>query len=215
MKRIALFIQLILLISCSHKTKEELFWDWFVINNENYYINLDSIEVRQEILKDLSFELKKYNDGLTYEFSPIKENQKREFTISADGNYDYFTEVIKLVNASPHFENWEIIAFRQRVIGDDLQVDFTDLSISYSDIYFNYELGEDKLKLNLYIKDFYDNKKIKSAVFILLDGLIGYDFTTFVSSIDFLDLNDANIKNMHPLIYLREVVDSIKIKSSR
>jgi hypothetical protein len=93
--------------------KEQQFWKWFG-NNSDRLFQLEE-EYRDTIFRELSKQLHKVNKGLAFAFSNIRENGKREFVVSADGNKKLFPKVLKLVESAPSFGTWEVVAFRQPV----------------------------------------------------------------------------------------------------
>jgi hypothetical protein len=189
------------------------FWSWFKKHEQQYY----NFENNQDALFDqLSAKLKSINEDLVFEFSPIRDNGVRELSISADGMKRSFSAVIDLIEKAPDFVNWQFYAFRQRVPGDGIKIKFGDgLEFSYDDIYFRYseDEAEQKIGIELNIRNYDDtNKNIKSAAFILLDGLIGeYDMETRISWIDFVKLDEQHIDNLYPLTHLRDLVDLSKV----
>lgn len=196
---------------CRNRTKEEKFWDWFSKNNLTYYNEVEGIDTTKPLFQKLNAELAKVNDELTWEFSPVKDNGIREFTISADGMKDFFPIVEKLVNAAPEIPNWKINAFRQRIPGDDLKIDYGDFSVSYSDIFFKYADEGEKIGIELYIRDFDGNGHKQNAIYILLDGLIGeYDTETVIDWIDWKKLNESETDKLFKFYELRELVDRKK-----
>ncbi len=196
---------------CSKRTKEEKFWDWFSKNNLTYYNEVEGINTSKPLFQKLNAELAKVNDELTWEFSPLKDNGIREFTISADGMKDLFPIVDKVVKAAPEIPNWKINAFRQRIPGDDLKIDYGDFSVSYSDIFFKYADEGEKIGIELYIRDFDGNGHKQNAIYILLDGLIGeYDTETVIDWIDWKKLNESETDRLFKFYELRELVDRKK-----
>ena len=188
--------------------KKKEFWKWFTNHQQELY----HFENNQDKLFDkLSARLKSVNEHLTFEFSPIRENGTREFSISADGIKEGFPAVIDLIEKAPDLINWEFYAFRQRIPGDEIIIKFgNDIKLGYSDIFFRYGEDEEKIGIELNIKNY--EPEVKGAVFILLDGLIGeYDMETRISWIDFVALDEENIDKLHPLIYLRDLVDLSKV----
>ena len=186
------------------------FWKWFTKNQETLY----HFESNQEELFDqLSHRLKDISKDLVFEFSPVRKNNTREFTISADGIKASFPDVIALIEKAPDLPNWEFYAFRQRIPGDAIEIKMGDLKLGYSDIFFRYGEDEDKIGLELNIRNYdADNKAIKTATFILLDGLVGeYDMETRISWIEFTTLDEENVDNLYPLTYLRDLVDLSKV----
>ena len=109
-----------------------------------------------------------HHKDLVFEFSPIHENGIREFTVSAEGIKELFPIVEKLIESAPKIEKWQFNAFRQRIPGDEFEIQYGDFRISYSDIYFRYvdgEYGEIGIELN--IRDFDDSGQSKNAIYIL------------------------------------------------
>lgn len=192
-----------------HTDKEAQFWIWFNANQNRYY---ELKENQNKLFNELSAQLERIDSGLVFEFSPIHSDGVRELTISADGIKKHFPAVQSLVSKAPLIAKWKINAFRQRVPGDSMQIEYDDsIKISYQDIFFRYAKDSGRIALELNIRKFDDSPEEKNAIFILLDGLIGeYDMETQISSIEFKILDDSNMDNYTPLIYLREVVDENK-----
>ncbi len=194
------------------QTKEDKFWSWFSKHQETYYNEIENLEIREKIFNDLSTELKKVHQDLVFEFSPIHDDGIREFTISAEGIKELFPIVENLVDKSPKIENWQFNAFRQRVPGDDFDIQYGDFKVGYSDIYFRYQDGEyGKIGIELNIRDFDDSGQSKNAIYILLDGLIGeYDITMGIDWIEWVKLDESNIDTLDPIISLRALMDEKK-----
>lgn len=190
------------------ESKEEKFWNWFEKNQETYYSEIENLEIREQIFDELTKNLKKVNKDLVFEFSPIHENNVREFTISAEGMKELFPIVEKLIEKAPKLKNWKFNAFRQRIPGDDFEIQYGDLKIGYSDIYYRSENDNGKLGIELNIKDYNGNGQTQNAIYILLDGLIGeYDVTTKIGWIEWVKLDKNEIKNLKPIIELRNEID--------
>ncbi|WP_067140251.1 hypothetical protein [Oceanivirga salmonicida] len=191
--------------------KIEIFWEWFIENEKKYYENIENNEIKQNLFKDLSKRLKKINEGLFFEFSRI-ENNKIEFSISADGMKENFPVVIELVENAPKLENFKISAFRQRRKTENIKISYAGIEMSYDDIYFRYAIDEDGLGLELNIRNFEkDNNAIYNAVYVLLDHLLGeYDVAVNISWINWVKLDEKNIDNLIPSLELVRVVDYYK-----
>ena len=192
--------------------KEDKFWNWFTKNQQTYYDEIENLEIRERIFSDLSTELKKVHQDLVFEFSPIHENGIREFTVSAEGMKELFPIVEKLIDKAPIIENWQFNAFRQRIPGDDFEIQYGDFKIGYSDIYFRYVDGQyGKLGIELNIRNYDGNGQTQNAIYILLDGLIGeYDITMGIDWIDWVKLDESNIENLNPISSLRTLIDQKK-----
>ncbi len=190
------------------ESKEEKFWNWFIKNQDVYYNEVENLEIREKIFDDLSNNLKKINSDLVFEFSPKHDNGIREFTISAEGIKEIFPIVEKLIQKAPKLENWKFNAFRQRIPGDEFEIQYGDLKIGYSDIFFKSENDDGKFGVELHIRDYNNKGQTQNAIYILLDGLIGeYDVTTKIGWIEWVKLDEKNIENLRPIIELRNVID--------
>ena len=185
------------------------FWDWFESKSDDYY-HLE--ENTEELFNDLSDQLFLYDPGLTFVFSTIKENGRREFVVSADGIKSSFPAVESLVDKAPELEQWEIIAFRPRV-GTEYAVQFNDLELKPEDVFFI--AGEDEehdaVGLDIYIRDYDENDdRFISAFFLLLDNAVGeYDSETKIGYLDFHPIpNDTNAILLQPWSEVTETVDN-------
>ena len=202
---------LMILSFFSSKTDEQKFWEWFQKNEKRYYENVDDIQKREILFDELLEELHKVHPELTFEISPKNEEGIRDLTISADGMKEYFPAVTKLVEFAPAISNWKVYAFRQRIPGEDLKIDYDDFSIAYSDIFFRYGNEGEKIGLELHIRNFDESARIKNAIYILLDSLIGeYDTETKIDWIDWKKLDESDTSILFEFYELRELVDSKK-----
>ncbi|HLW41146.1 MAG TPA: hypothetical protein VKY82_02110 [Flavobacterium sp.] len=194
------------------ESKEELFWKSFVKNEKLIYENVDDdTNVRKKIFDDISQYFKQIDENLAFEFSPIHENGIREFSISAEGIKESFPVVEKLISKSPKLKNWKFNAFRQRVPGDSIALNFGDYEIGYDDIYFRYSTADNQLGVELNVRNFDESGTMQNAIYVLLDGLLGeYDVTINIDWIEWVKLDENNIDNLLPLIELRDIVDNRK-----
>lgn len=193
------------------QSKEEKFWNWFTKNQETYYKEIENLEIREQIFGNLSTELQKVQSDLVFEFSPIHESGIREFTVSADGIKENFPSVIKLIDKAPKIENWQFNAFRQRIPGDEIGLNFGEFKISYDDLYFRYQEIDGELGVELNIRDYNGESVKQNAVYILLDNLLGeYDTTIVIGWIDWEKLDENKIDEVIPIIKLRDLIDKRK-----
>ncbi len=216
MKKKPLQILIVILITSSimgfaifkKENKEDKFWNWFVKNQETYYNQTENNEIREKIFDELSNKLKEVNPDLVFEFSPKRANGIRELTISADGIREAFPAVESLIKKSPELKNWKFNAFRQRTRGNDFEIQYGDLKIGYSDIYFKSKKDNGKLNIQLNIRDFNGKAQTQNAIYILLDNLLGeYDVETKIGGIDWVKLDENNKENLKPFIELRDAID--------
>jgi hypothetical protein len=206
---ILLTIVLIMALSIFNKeSKEEKFWNWFEKNQETYYTEIENLERREEIFDELSKNLSAVNEDLVFEFSPKRKNNIREFTISADGIEEIFPIVEKLIKKAPKLKKWKFNAFRQPISGDDFAINYGDLKIGYSDVFYRSKNDKGKLGIELNIRNYDGKGRTQNAIYILLDNLIGeYDVVTKIGWIDWVKLNENEIANLKPIIELRKEID--------
>ena len=211
--KILLLLALLGLASCNSKTKEEKFWDWFKANESSYYSESGN---RKELFSELRTQLQAIDENLTFEFTPIQKNHVKELTISADGIASSFPTVSALVTKAPRIRNWKFNAFRQRIPGDNIEINYEGpgIKIAYNDLYFRYAKDSAKLGLELNIRNYTDSEDFKNATYVLLDGLIGeYDMGTRISSIAFKKLQESKRDTLVRIVELRGIIDSLKHKA--
>ena len=190
---------------------EEDFWKWFAKNEKFIYENVENKDKQEKLFDDISSRLHKIDENLVFEFSPIHDNKIREFSISADGIKESFPAVENLISKSPKIINWQFNAFRQRVPGDDLTLDFGKFKIGYDDIYFRHSTSNNELGIELNIRNYDESAQMQNAIYVLLDGLLGeYDVTMNIDWIEWIKLDENNIDNLDKLTELRYLIDSRK-----
>ena len=162
------------------ENKYNVFWDWFQNKEEYIYNNIETTPNELAVL--IQSELSKVNNDLLFEIPFLVVNDKRDFIVSADGVESLFEEVIHLVNNAPTLQYFNVIPFRPRTYQKDQVIEMDGIYVSYEDVFFQYELTDLPININVYIKgyDGEDNRYIH-AYFILLDTLIGeYDAVTLI-----------------------------------
>jgi soluble cytochrome b562 len=91
----------------------EEFWTRFQEKSERL-MDLDSLneQEKEELLNSVDEDLKQYSEGLSLEIGKLGTNG-RKLTLTADGDVDYFEDLINLYEQSPILDFWDIVAFRQ------------------------------------------------------------------------------------------------------
>jgi hypothetical protein len=95
--------------------KINTFWNWFQDNNQTIK-NLfnETPNNQKQICYWLNKQLGYYCKELDFMIVlPKKENQKAELIITAKGNPEYFSQVIKLIDKAPVLRYWKFTAFIQ------------------------------------------------------------------------------------------------------
>jgi len=166
-------------------SKENLFWNWFE-QNQNKLFNFE--QNQDKIFNELTLQLHKIDPNLTFEFGPINNN-KRDFVISADGIRNTFPFVESLFKTKPVLSQWNIIKFRPR---RDVfnQIKYNNLTVKPEDVYYIIERDNDKIGLNIFIKNYNKNdERFLACIFLFLDNSLGeYDTETKVGFIKYYPL---------------------------
>ena len=91
-----------------NETQLDNFWSWFQDHSEELF----EFENNQDQLFDqLTSELNKIDENLTFVFGMVQDDDTREFIISADGLTSSCDAVEQLCDAAPEMEKWVVIAF--------------------------------------------------------------------------------------------------------
>ncbi|AIO18536.1 hypothetical protein KQ51_00656 [Candidatus Izimaplasma bacterium HR1] len=151
------------------------FWEWFLSRSEYIYAQLETNV--DDIALEITEHVKKVHEDIEFEipFELVKE--KRILILSADGDEVLFPIVEELVESAPVIPTWDIVAFRPRLHQKNQIIDLDGITMDYFDIYFKWEIDNNQLILDVYIKNFdgSDNRYVH-LYFLLLDSLIGeYD----------------------------------------
>ncbi|OOV20508.1 hypothetical protein [Flavobacterium sp. LM4] len=168
--------------------KINTFWNWFQDNNQTIK-NLSSENPKNQ--KHICFWLNRHLGFYCKELDfiivlPKEEKQKAELIITANGNPEYFEQVVQLVNNAPVLRNWKFTAFIQptenieKIIeGLDEPYVFPEITIKTSEIKFqplNYDEESKKLDIIIYLKNYNIHcctKTWQQAIYIILQDVLG------------------------------------------
>lgn len=198
--------------------KIDEFWSWFKNNHEEFY-NLDHLKMNEleKSFQKLDNHLKPLNESLTYEISPVLENGKREFVLSADGVRDAFSDLLYLFKRSPNLDNWEFIPFKQGFDGDP-QLEFNNgYKLSWDKVMFESRETNEGLSIDFYIEDYNEkDKNFGIGLVILLDSYLGeYDAVMQIRYVNVHKLNRREAKNFKEFKELKIVVEEYKKKKNK
>jgi len=166
------------------------FWNW-VSNNETILRNLQS--EKPQIQKLYFFWLEKhllyYSEGINcILIFPKNHRDHVELIISANGNREYFAQVLKLLEDVPSIPFWKFTAFIQPQESIDKMEThlekpyvFKDIHLKASEyIYMTFEYdGIKKINMIVYLKNFTvycNNKNLPQVIFITMNDIIGENF---------------------------------------
>jgi len=186
MKTVFLFILFSLSLSNANASiSEEEFWVWFVDNQSEIY---DFKKADEPIFNKFSKQLELVNSELGFEFSGVKENGKRELTISAGGITSNIQAVEKLYAAAPKLEQWEVLKFKQRKTElDGFKLGYEGQVVEYKNVRYKAFEDNGKLGVVLFFNDFSKDKYdfFVGIAFLFLDLSLGeYDVMTKVGFIE-------------------------------
>lgn len=195
--------------------KVEIFWKWFVENSERLTMLNDLDEGQQQMLLDaLQHQLTAYCEGLSYEIS--EQTQKgRTLTISAEGDMDYFEDVVNLVDNAPDIDWWEFVAFRQPQ-GKSVRLTFGKYHFNTKEMYFQQlenEAEPDIIGVRVAVpKVVKDDEDQHVGVYVTLEALIGeFDCATLIGYMEVVPMPKEPFKEgFKPLEDFPEFVEWFK-----
>jgi hypothetical protein len=204
--------------------KINIFWNWFQDNNQTIK-NLihETAQNQKQICYWLSKHLGYYSRDLDFMIVfPKKENQKTELIITANGNPEYFNQVIELINNAPVLRHWKFTAFIQStenidkiIEGLDEPYTFLEITLKASEIKFlplNYNDKIKKLDIIIYLKNYKihcNTKILQQAIYIILQDLLGEK--ALYQNINFVQLTQLpnNTVELIELYELQFYIDTI------
>jgi len=185
----------------------EIFWNWFEQRQLSYF-ELNENE-QEQLFDDLSDKLRSFDDNLTFEFSGVKENGKREFILSANGMRKSFPLVFQLHETAPNFPNWEIIALKPRFESPkDMRLGINGKDFGVEDIFLDWKKIGNALSVQVHLRADVPNDMLLQIGFIFLDLVLGeYDVATKLGNIDFKILEESELASLINILELPAIVD--------
>lgn len=169
-------------------TPEDIFWKWFSKNSKKL-LALDG----EEIIRQISTELRKYDDGLV-EMVSHSSTRPRELFISADGSISNIDAVERLCDAAPDIPDWKIMRFRPRFPDSGNGIRYEDIKIDTDGVQFVAYRDDPKIGLDIYAhwRKPEDGTDADGATFVMLDHTIGeYEVMCGISFIEVHPLENA------------------------
>jgi hypothetical protein len=168
--------------------KINTFWNWFQDNNKTiqngiYETPKNQIHIIYWLSKNLSY----YCEELDFIILFPKNNaDKTELIITANGNIEYFGQVINLVDNAPLLRKWKFTAFLQStekinkiINGLDQPYIIQELTLQSNKSKFltiDYNPKTNKIGTIIFLKSYNlycDTKTLKQAIFIILQNIAG------------------------------------------
>ncbi len=191
-----------------------LFWNWITYNERTLRnLNNEKPAIQKLFLFWLDKNLHYYSKGLDcILILPKSKSKPVQLIISANGNPDFFSQVVTLIDNAPKLQHWKFIAFIQPTqdieemeAGLDKPYVFKDINLKASDLKFmpfQYE-GIKKVDMIVYLKNFTvhcNNKNLLQVVFIIMEDIIGEK--SLYQNISFVELAQMPEQENDQLIYL-------------
>jgi hypothetical protein len=200
------------------------FWNWFQDNNQTIKNLINETPINQKQIcywlnKQLGYYCKELDFMIVF---PKKENQKSELIITANGNPEYFNQVIQLIDNAPQLRHWKFTAFMQPIENFNEIIDgldepyiFQEITIKTSEIKFlpiNYDNKIKKLDIIIYLKNYKihcNTKMLQQAIYIILQDVLGEK--SLHQNINFVQLAQLpnNTENFIELYELQFYIDEI------
>lgn len=216
------------------KTHEiKLFWEWFYCNEVTLRtLRTQDAKIQKVFIYWLDRHLHNYCEGLDCIIMfPEKSDDKLQLVISANGNPDYFDQVITLAEHAPPFKFWKIVPFIQpsndidaMEAGLDKPYVFKDITLKASDLKFTpfeYE-NEKKIDMVVYLKDFTvhcKNKNLLQVVFIIMQDLLGekslYQNINFVELAQMPEHEENELINLYELQFYLDEINGVNSKKNK
>jgi hypothetical protein len=197
--------------------KINTFWNWFQDNNQSIKNILSETPKNQKHLffwlnKNLHYYCKEIDFIIAF---PKKPTDKATLIITANGNPDYFKQVVDLIDNAPRLRTWIFTAFIQPMEDIERMIDkldnpyvFKDITIKVSDIMFlplNCDESCKKFDIMVYLKNYNihcNTKTWKEAVYIIMQELFGEKYV--YQHINFIQLEQMPEEVEEDLIHLHD-----------
>jgi hypothetical protein len=168
--------------------KINTFWNWFQDNNQRIKNVINENSENQKhitfwISKNLSYYCKEIDFMIVY---PKNSNEKTEFIITANGNPNFFQQVVNLIDNAPQLRTWKFTAFIQPTERIDEMINdrddpyiFQEFTLKASELKFlplQFQEESNKLDIIVYLKNYNlycHTKTLQQAIFVILQDLVG------------------------------------------
>lgn len=199
-----------------NKITVEEFWNWFQEKSE-FLMDIDNLDPikAEDLLNEFEKVLASYSEGISFEISDL-DSDGRKITFSAEGDEEYFDDVIELCTNTPILDFWDIIAFKQPQ-GSKVKIKFEDYTLNSKDLWFipmenedEDDLSDEKVGLEIAIKGCKEEDEDQLiAVYSLIEAMIGeYDCTTLLGYFELCEMpEDPEGEGFIPLTELPEYIE--------
>lgn len=197
----------------------EIFWQEFD-KVKDILMDIDSLSDKEadKVLQDLDKKLKKYSNGLDFILGDLTKNG-RTFTITANGDEEYFTFVEGLMEYAPEFNLWKIQGYLPPE-GNHQVMKYNGYTLRSWEMFFVPLVKQDddtKVGLRIGVKKYIDNDDFNICAYLLIEKMIGeYNATKLIEYFDVVALpNNFEEQHYMPLDnlpdYIAWVINGLKI----
>ncbi|TRX01342.1 hypothetical protein [Flavobacterium gawalongense] len=191
------------------------FWNWFQDNNQTIKNILNETPKNQ---KHIFFWLNKHLHYYCKEIDfiigfPKKPTDKTKLIITANGNPEYFKQVVDLIDNAPRLRTWIFVAFIQPMEDIEKMIDkldnpyvFKGITIKASDLMFlplNCDESCKKFDIMVYLKNYNihcNTKTWREAIYIIMQDIFGENVYEHINFVQLAQLSD----NEDDLIHLHD-----------
>lgn len=201
----------------------EVFWHEFD-KVKDTLMDIDSLSDKEadKVLWDLDKKLKKYSKGLDFILGDLTK-QGRTFTITANGDEEYFTFVEGLMEYAPEFNLWKLQGYLPPE-GNHQVMKYNGYTLRSWEMFFVPLVKEDdetKVGLRIGVRKFIDDDDFNICAYLLIEKMIGeYNATKFIEYFDIVALpKDFEQQHYMPLDnlpdYIAWVIKGLRIMENK
>ena len=187
------------------------FWTWFT-KNEEVLKNMFAGTLIKSLRDELNKQLKNIHPDISFDLGSINSS-KITFVISASDDEPLFSIVEDTINSAPQLKNWDFVAFRPRHPRKEFSIMINeDITISYSDLFFEPLQNADKFNAKLFIRSKGDYfLKNRTPIAIMLHDIVGeYDNIKHIHWESWEILEETTEKKLYPIIEIIQQLDDFK-----
>lgn len=168
--------------------KINTFWNWFQDNNQTIQSLIFETPANQKHIsfwmsKNLGYYSKEIDFMIVF---PINRSTKSELIITANGNPEYFKQVVDLIDNAPQLRNWKFTPFIQPTERIDYVINqldkpfiFNEMTLKETEKHFQSlddDLKATKIDTIIFLKNynwFCNIKILRQTIFIILQNVPG------------------------------------------
>lgn len=158
-------------------------------------MDIDSLkdDEAEKVLLSLDDKLKQYCEGLDFVLGDLSSNG-RTFTITANGEEEFFPRVEELMSYAPEFNLWKLEGYLQAQ-GKHCTEKYGKYLLKSKDLFFvplENEENPEQVGVEIGLRNFVEDEDLKVCCFLLIEKMIGeYYAGTLVKYFDVVPLPES------------------------